>query len=169
MDNRYMLITVIDREILTEQFDSYEEARKQMLSEFCYAADVDPEDCTELESECDGEFGYAEWNAYVSDGPNHEDYDWLIVSIGDTVDSNEKSIPVGRIEFLGFNGEVVETVEYSNSKKFEQDIKDENHYGVPMSVVVYRNADGSTIPHDFVFDCDPPLKGFRIEDRKGEK
>ena len=33
-----------------------------------------------------------------------------------------------------------------------------------MSVVVYRNADGSTIPHAFISECDPPLQGFSIED-----
>ena len=73
-------------------------------------------------------------------------------------------IPVGRIEYLGSNGEVGETVEYTDADRFERDIKDENYYGTPMSVVVYRNADGSTIPHDFIFESDPPLQGFSIED-----
>lgn len=79
------------------------------------------------------------------------------------------NIPIGRIEYLGFNGKVVETVEYDDPETFERDIKDENYYGSPISVVIYRNADGSTIPHDFIFESDPPLKGFRIEDWKGAK
>ena len=85
-----------------------------------------------------------------------------IVSTAKAIDA--PSVPVGRIEYLGFNGEVGETVEYTDADRFERDIKDENYYGTPMSVVVYRNADGSTIPHDFIFESDPPLQGFSIED-----
>ena len=85
-----------------------------------------------------------------------------IVSTSKTIDT--PAVPVGRIEYLGSNGEVGETVEYTDADRFERDIKDENYYGTPMSVVVYRNADGSTIPHAFISECDPPLQGFSIED-----
>lgn len=85
-----------------------------------------------------------------------------IVSTTKTIDT--PPIPVGRIEYLGSNGQVGETVEYTDAERFERDIKDENYYGTPMSVVVYRNADGSTIPHAFISECDPPLQGFSIED-----
>ncbi len=85
-----------------------------------------------------------------------------IVSTTKAIDT--PPIPVGRIEYLGSNGQVGETVEYTDADRFERDIKDENYYGTPMSVVVYRNADGSTIPHDFIFESDPPLQGFAIED-----
>lgn len=85
-----------------------------------------------------------------------------IVSTSKAIDT--PPIPVGRIEYLGSNGEVGETVEYTDAERFERDIKDENYYGTPMSVVVYRNADGSTIPHAFISECDPPLQGFSIED-----
>ena len=85
-----------------------------------------------------------------------------IVSTTKAIDT--PPIPVGRIEYLGSNGQVGETVEYTDADRFERDIKDENYYGTPMSVVVYRNADGSTIPHAFISECDPPLQGFFIED-----
>ena len=85
-----------------------------------------------------------------------------IVSTTKAIDT--PPIPVGRIEYLGSNGQVGETVEYTDADRFERDIKDENYYGTPMSVVVYRNADGSTIPHAFISECDPPLQGFSIED-----
>ena len=85
-----------------------------------------------------------------------------IVSTTKAIDT--PPIPVGRIEYLGSNGQVGETVEYTDAERFERDIKDENYYGTPMSVVVYRNADGSTIPHAFISECDPPLQGFTIED-----
>lgn len=85
-----------------------------------------------------------------------------IVSTSKAIDT--PPVPVGRIEYLGSNGEVGETVEYTDAERFERDIKDENYYGTPMSVVVYRNADGSTIPYSFISECDPPLQGFSIED-----
>lgn len=85
-----------------------------------------------------------------------------IVSTTKAIDT--PPIPVGRIEYLGSNGQVGETVEYTDADRFERDIKDENYYGTPMSVVVYRNADGSTIPYSFISECDPPLQGFAIED-----
>ena len=85
-----------------------------------------------------------------------------IVSTAKAIDT--PPIPVGRIEYLGSNGEVGETVEYTDAERFERDIKDENYYGTPISVVVYRNADGSTIPYNFISECDPPLQGFAIED-----
>ena len=85
-----------------------------------------------------------------------------IVSTAKAIDA--PSVPVGRIEYLGSNGQVGETVEYTDADHFERDIKDENYYGTPMSVVVYRNADGSTIPYSFISECDPPLQGFAIED-----
>ena len=85
-----------------------------------------------------------------------------IVSTAKVVDT--PPVPVGRIEYIGSNGEVGEIVEYTDADRFEKDIKDENYYGTPMSVVVYRNADGSTIPYDFISKCDPPLQGFSIED-----
>jgi len=74
------------------------------------------------------------------------------------------SIPVGRIEFLGSNGTVGETVKYIDGDRFVKDIKDENYYGSPMRIVVYRQQDGSTIPLDFVQNLDPSPQGFEIID-----
>lgn len=79
-NNKYMLISVYDREILTEQFETYEEAHAQMMNEFCYYGEISMSDCTEEESECDDEFGYSRWNAYVTDGKGYN-YDWLIVAL----------------------------------------------------------------------------------------
>ena len=96
----------------------------------------------------------------------HEPGEKLVVR--KLVSSGEKeqpsTTPVGRIEYLGTDGTVGETIEYTDAERFEKDIKSENYYGAPMKVVVYRNADGSTIPHDFIFNCDPPLQGFSVED-----
>lgn len=78
---KYMLITVAEREIMTEQFDTFNEARARMMKELCECGNIDPTDCTEEESECNSDFGYCKWNAYVNDGVNHGNYDWRIVKI----------------------------------------------------------------------------------------
>lgn len=50
-------------------------------------------------------------------------------------------IPVGRMKLSRFQRRSGETVEYRMQNALKRDIKDENYYGTPMSVVVYRNAD----------------------------
>lgn len=74
------------------------------------------------------------------------------------------SRPVGRIGFLGSDGKVGDTMEYIDEVEFIRDIKEENHYGTPMTITVYREADGSTIPTDFVQNLDPSPQGFEIVD-----
>ena len=64
-------------------------------------------------------------------------------------DAPVESVPVGRIEYLGSNGEVGECIEYIDEAEFIRDIMEENHYGTPMSIKVYRHEDGSTIAPDF--------------------
>ena len=75
-----------------------------------------------------------------------------------------ESKPIGRIEYLGTNGEVGESIEYTSPYQLEKDIKEENYYGVPMNVVLYRQSDGYVVPHDYIAECDPPLKGFSVID-----
>lgn len=75
-----MLITVIDREILSEQFETKEEAHHQMISELASYASIDEATLTEVEYD-DGEMGYGEDCAYLNDGPNHDNYDWRIIAL----------------------------------------------------------------------------------------
>ncbi len=72
------------------------------------------------------------------------------------------SKPIGRIDYLHTDGRVRESIEYTSPYKFEKDINEENQYGVPMHVFLYKQADGSVIPHDYIAECDPPLNGFSI-------
>ena len=72
--------------------------------------------------------------------------------------------PVGRIEYLGTNGGVGEAVEYTNSEQFKKDIESETYYGAPLTVVLYQDSNGRTIPKDFLYKLDPPPKGVRVED-----
>ena len=81
----------------------------------------------------------------------------------DGISFQNYATPVGRIDYLGANGQVGESIEYTDAKAFEKEIRECNDCGVPMKVVVYRDANGNTVPHKFVGTCDPPLHGFKIE------
>ena len=84
--------------------------------------------------------------------------------ISTSKDDPVESQPVGRIEYLGSNGEVGESIEYTSEYLFLKDIKEENFYGSPMSIVLYRNRSGETISQDFLSQLDPPPQGFKVED-----
>ena len=83
----------------------------------------------------------------------------------DTVhDAEIEQIPVGCIEYLGTNGTHGEVVQYTDEEQFLKIIKEDTFYGVPLTVVLYRNEQGNTISQDFLNELDPPPKGFRVED-----
>ncbi len=74
-----------------------------------------------------------------------------------------ESKPVGRIDYLHTDGKVRESIEYTSEYQFVKDIKDENFYGTPMSVVVYADKDGNPIISiDFATELDPPPQSFDI-------
>lgn len=73
-----------------------------------------------------------------------------------------ESKPIGRIEYLHTDGRVRERIEYTSPYQFEKDIKEENHYGVPMQVVLYADENGAVIPHDYIYQLDPPLHGTSV-------
>ena len=73
-------------------------------------------------------------------------------------------LPVGRIDFLGTNGIVGESVEYTDAEEFMLAIREENRVGAPMRIVLYRDSEGQTIPQDFLADLDPPPQGFQVID-----
>ena len=84
--------------------------------------------------------------------------------VSTTKEAPVESKPIGRIDYLGTDGKVGESIEYTSPYQFEKDIKEENYYGVPMSIVLYKDKDGNTIPYDFVTRLDPPPKDFEIID-----
>ena len=77
-------------------------------------------------------------------------------------DAPEATFPVGRIDYLGSNGKVKESIEYTTADGFVRDILEENHNGVPMTIVLYRDRDSNTIPQDFLQQLDPPPQGLEI-------
>lgn len=78
----------------------------------------------------------------------------------------EESWPVGRIDYLSAVGTVGYSIEYLDPERLIKEAKEETNYGVPMTIVLYRDKDGKTIPQDFLTELDPPPKGFRVEDAK---
>lgn len=75
-----------------------------------------------------------------------------------------QSQPIGRIDYLHTDGTVRESVEYTSLFQFEKDIKEETFYGVPFTVVFYKDKDGNTVPQDFIGSLDPQPKGVEIID-----
>lgn len=80
---KYMLITVIEREILTERFETYDDAKSAMLDEFWVYSDFDDYDfLKEEEYEADdGDYGFSKYGGWLNDGKDHYNYDWLIVAL----------------------------------------------------------------------------------------
>ena len=75
-----------------------------------------------------------------------------------------QSQPVGRIDYLHTDETVRESVEYTSPYQFEKDIKEENYYGVPFTVIFYKDKDGNTVPQNFIGSLDPPPQSVEIID-----
>ena len=75
-----------------------------------------------------------------------------------------QSQPVGRIDYLHTDGTVRESVEYTSPYQFEKDIKEETFYGVPFTVIFYKDKDGDTVPQNFIGSLDPPPQSVEIID-----
>lgn len=71
---------------------------------------------------------------------------------------------VARIDYLGFRGEVVESIDYKSEEQFLTDLKEQLDCGVPLCVTLYRDQDGKTISRAFLTEVDTPPKGFSVED-----
>ena len=77
---RYMLITVIDREIMTELFDSKEEAVSAMKKEMTEEANVPIDILNTYDEYEETGFGYGEESGWAN---GRNDCDWRIVEIPD--------------------------------------------------------------------------------------
>lgn len=74
----HMLITVCERDILTEKFASLQLAQEAMKKELIQEGKA-PEDI--VAGDDDGNCGLGDYQAYANDGVNHNNYDWLIVPL----------------------------------------------------------------------------------------
>lgn len=76
----------------------------------------------------------------------------------------QENTPVGRIDYLDFNGQVGEQLEFDNEVDFIATIKQDNYCGVPMKIAVYHDPiTKEHIDTSFLQDMDPPPQGFTIE------
>ena len=75
----YILISVTERNIVTQQFGTYNEARKQMLEEVCQASHF--KDFVELSEkyDLDIDYGVSTFDAWANF--HDTDMDWKIVKI----------------------------------------------------------------------------------------
>lgn len=87
--------------------------------------------------------------------------------IADIKATPQKAAPcpaVGRIDYLSNKGTVAYSAEFLDEQEFLKEIKDCNHTGVPMSIVLYQGKDGKNIPTDFIASLDPPPLGIQTVD-----
>ena len=71
--------------------------------------------------------------------------------------------PVARIDCLYGSGEIGESLYFYCEKDFLKRFKEDNYYGSPMTVTLYRDSSGNTISTAFLLDMDPPIQGFCVE------
>lgn len=75
-----------------------------------------------------------------------------------------QSQPVGRIEYLDEDGDVIHTDEYTSEYQFKKDIDEESSFGTRLHFYIYRNAEGKTIDQTFITKMDTPLNVYEIID-----
>lgn len=79
MAKQYMLISVIEREIMTELFDTLQEAQGTMRYEMQQAG-IPVKVLNEGEYD-NGDYGFGEDCGYITDGLYGSNYDWRIVEL----------------------------------------------------------------------------------------
>jgi len=75
-----------------------------------------------------------------------------------------QSQPVGRIEYLDEDGNIIHTDEYTSEYQFKKDIEEESSFGTRLRFYVYRDAEGKTIDQTFITKQDTTLNVYEIID-----
>ena len=75
-----------------------------------------------------------------------------------------RSQPVGRIEYLDNNGNILHSDEYTSEYQFKKDINEELSYRTRLRFCLYRDADGKTIDQSFIARLHAPLNAYEIID-----
>ena len=73
---------------------------------------------------------------------------------------------VGRLDFLGFNGAVAESIEYKTEQELVSTVQEEVHAGVPLTLVLYEDRNGNTIPTGFTQSLEAPFMQIHHEKPK---
>ena len=104
------------------------------------------------------------YNIGISSPNDRESRDFILMA-SDRAHAPIQSEPIGRIDYLDADGEVENSIEYTNPTSLERDINEENTFDVRMAVYLYKDADGNTIPRDFIDRLSNPLQHFEIVDK----
>ena len=72
------------------------------------------------------------------------------------------TLPIGKINYLHSDGTIGYSKEFTSEQKFREVLEEETFYGVPVTVTLFENAMGETIPHAFIYELDPPPKGLVV-------
>lgn len=104
------------------------------------------------------------YNIGISSPNDRNSRDFILLA-SDREHAPIQSEPIGRIDYLDADGEVENSIEYTNPTSLERDIKEENTFDVKMAVYLYKDADGNTINHDFIDRLPNPLQNFEIVDK----
>lgn len=92
----------------------------------------------------------------------------LDVVASDIIRRIRSKTPVARINYLGSDGRTGDTQLFFDESHFLRVLKEQNYYGVPMTVDLFRDDDGNRISADFIEEMDPPILGIHIRDWEEE-
>lgn len=168
----------LDRK-LSNPFGSADYAKEELRAEIASAFTAQSLQLSYRESELGG--GLKNHTAYIQDwisilenDPNElfaairdadkiSDYLMEQGQLRELAQANRQAQAVGRIDYLVSTGQVGESLEYTDAGAFVSAVKEENYYGVPMVIVVYRDSSGDHMPTSFLRTLDPPPVGFHFE------
>jgi len=71
--------------------------------------------------------------------------------------------PIARIDYLFSSGQFGESLYFYNKDDFLKRLNEDNYYGTPMMMTLYRDNSENTISTAFLLDMNPPIQGFSIE------
>lgn len=73
---KYILIAVAERDIFTEEFETLEKAQEEMRKQVIESCKDELEEYIDDDMAC-----IKDMFAWVTDGLNHDDYDWKIIEL----------------------------------------------------------------------------------------
>ena len=79
------------------------------------------------------------------------------------IENRMEELPVARIDYLSSGGKVFCSLDFVTEEAFLLTLKEDLHCGVPLAVVLYRDADGKTISRKFLEELDTLPKGLKEE------
>ena len=73
----------------------------------------------------------------------------------------KQTLEIGRIDYLSSKGTARACTEYLDEELMIAEIKECLNYGIPISIVLYRDNNGNTISKKFIEELDCLPAGFK--------